>query len=254
MRRPASARCRARVGTPGVDVWWAAVASGGRSSFTPVAVGFAIAIGLAAVAAARRMRRPADGEPVASVATSNAADATTAPSSPRGSVIVASLGGAAFIIAVALLYGSTLTLSPRDGAQPLEFRDEAYYSILGADLATTGTESLYSPSGFTKTDGLPVQTWYHWGEAWLGAAVIKLFGTEPLHARHLIVLPVLLLAAAALTGTLVRRMTGATSRGAFLFGLLACLFLAPVPLSQGRTSVHGPSVCSLGSRRTAWRR
>ena len=30
-----------------VAAWWAAVASGGRSSFTPVAVGFAIAIGLA---------------------------------------------------------------------------------------------------------------------------------------------------------------------------------------------------------------
>ena len=34
--------------------WWAAIASGGRSSFTPVAVGFAIAIGLAVV---RRWRR-----------------------------------------------------------------------------------------------------------------------------------------------------------------------------------------------------
>ena len=34
--------------------WWAAIASGGRSSFTPVAVGFAVAIGLAAV---RRWRR-----------------------------------------------------------------------------------------------------------------------------------------------------------------------------------------------------
>ena len=35
--------------------WWAAIWSGGRSSFTPVAVGFAIAIGLAL---ARRVRRP----------------------------------------------------------------------------------------------------------------------------------------------------------------------------------------------------
>ena len=30
-----------------VASWWAAIASGGRSSFTPVAVGFVIAIGLA---------------------------------------------------------------------------------------------------------------------------------------------------------------------------------------------------------------
>ena len=99
--------------------------------------------------------------------------------------------------------------------------------MLGADLAKTGTESIYSPSGFTQIDGLPSQTWYHWGEAWLAAAVISLFGTAPLDARHLIVLPLMLLAAAAMTGTLVRRMTGATSRGAFLFGFLACLFLAP---------------------------
>ena len=46
-------------------------------------------------------------------------------------------------------------------------------------------------------------------------------------------LPVLLLAAAALTGTLVRRMNGTASRAAFLFGFLACLFLAPIPLISG---------------------
>src|SRR4051812_16431723 len=40
--------------------WWAAIGSGGRSSFTPVAIGFALAIGLAAV---RRWRRAPDGEP-----------------------------------------------------------------------------------------------------------------------------------------------------------------------------------------------
>src|SRR4051794_37586893 len=36
---------------------WAAVASGGRSSFTPVAIGFAVAVGLAI---ARRVRRAQD--------------------------------------------------------------------------------------------------------------------------------------------------------------------------------------------------
>ena len=64
--------------------------------------------------------------------------------------------------------------SPRDGVQPLEFMDEAYYAVLGADLAKTGTESLYSPSGLTDIPGLPTQTWYHWGEAWLGAIAISL--------------------------------------------------------------------------------
>ena len=73
-----------------------------------------------------------------------------------------------FIVAVALLYGSTLVLSPRDGVQPVEFADEAYYSVLGSDLARTGTETVYSPSGFSEIPGLPAQTWYHWGEMWLG--------------------------------------------------------------------------------------
>jgi hypothetical protein len=200
--------------------WWAAIASGGRSSFTPVAVGFVIAIGLAVI---RRWRPLGEAEPVADAA----------PVARRSHLVVAIGGGAIFVVAVALLYGSTLMQSPREGVQPLEFNDEAYYSVLGADLATTGTESLYSPSGFTEIEGLPTQTWYHWGEAWLGAAAITVFGAAPLDARHLIVLPLLLLAAAALTGTVVRQVTGARSRGAFLFGFLACLFLAPVPFIPG---------------------
>ena len=40
--------------------WWAAIASGGRSSFTPVAIGFGIAIALAMV---RRRRPAADADP-----------------------------------------------------------------------------------------------------------------------------------------------------------------------------------------------
>jgi hypothetical protein len=200
---------------------WAAIASTGRSSFTPVAIGFAVAIGLAA---ARRWRPHEDVEPVADVP----------PGPRRVDLIVAVAGSAAFVVVVALLYGSTLTQSPRDGVQPLEFNDVAYYSLLGSDLARTGTESLYSPSGFASIDELPPQTWYHWGESWLGAVVITVFGTPPLDTHNLIVLPLALLAAAALTGTLVRRATGATSRGAFLFGFLACLFLAPVPFIPGQ--------------------
>ena len=215
-----------------VAAWWAAIVSGGRSSFTPVAVGFAIALGLAGVRRWRRSSAAAEVEtPVASDAVANVVPATRPAA--RRDLILAVLGGAVFVVAVALLYGSTMAPSPRRGVQPLEFNDEAYYSVLGADLATTGTESLYSPSGFTEIEGLPTQTWYHWGEAWLEAAAITVFGTEPLQARHLIVLPLLLLAAAALTGTLVRRITRTTSRGAFLFGVLCCLFLAPVPLIPG---------------------
>ena len=119
--------------------WWAAIASGGRSSFTPVAVGFAIAIVLAV---ARSRRWAADVDALATEPAMVANKATAARSARRGNLIVATLGGAVFVVAVALLYGSTLTLSARDGVQPLEFTDEAYYSVLGADLARTGTETI----------------------------------------------------------------------------------------------------------------
>jgi hypothetical protein len=213
--------------------WWAAVSSGGRSSFAPVAIGFALAIAFIVI---ERRRRPAD-------LTASAPDATepdrtsneplAARASPgRGLILAVALGGV-FVAVVALLYGATMVQSPRDGVQPLEFLDEAFYSILGADLANTGTETIYSPSGLAPLEGFPEQTWYHWGELWLASAVIKLLGTAPLAARHFIVLPVMLLAAALLTGTLVRRVAGTTSRAAFLFGFLACVFLAPVPVIAG---------------------
>jgi hypothetical protein len=219
-----------------VAAWWAAIASGGRSSFTPVAVGFAIALGLAAVRW-RRRRGAAGPEAGGEWATTEASQALagdlSSPSGQRRNLLVATLGGAVFIVALALVYGSTLVQSPRDGVQPLEVMDEAYYSILGADLARTGTETIYSPSGFAVLDGFPTQTWYHWGEMWLEAAVITVFGAAALDARHFVVLPLLVLAAAALTGTVVRRMTRSSSRGAFVFGFIACLVLAPVPLLPG---------------------
>ena len=210
--------------------WWAAIASGGRSSFTPVAVGFAIAI---ALGVARRARPTADGDQASTTPSDGTVEVLAPRSASRRTLIVPALAGAVFIVAVALLYGSTLALSARDGLQPIEFQDEAFYSVLGADLAKTGTETIYSPSGFSEIEGLPVQTWYHWGEMWLQAGVITIFGTAPLDARHFVVLPLLVLAAAALTGTLVRRLTGSVSPGAFLFGFLACLFLAPLPLIPG---------------------
>lgn len=236
-----------------VAAWWAAVASGGRSSFTPVAIGFAVAIALAGV---RRVWPVAAAEPdpgawadiVDTIAKTSAVTAKQEPPSPsarRKHLLQAILGCAAFIVVAATLYGSTIAPSPRDGAQPVEFMDEAFYSILQNDLAKTGIETIYSPSGFAEIQGLPTQTWYHWGEEWLGAAVISIFGTPPLGARHFVVLPLLLLAAAAMTGTLVRRITGSRSRGAWLFGFLACLFLAPVPLARGL--IYGITTYGLAS-------
>ena len=207
---------------------WAAVWSGGRSSFTPLAVGFAIAI---ALGVARRRWRRAAGDASASEAAEG--DRTRSRWLPRKSLLLTAVGGGVFVIAVAILYGSTLAPSPRDGVQPVEYNDVAFYSVLGRDLATTGTETNLSASGFSDLPGLPSQTWYHWGELWLASAVITIFGTGPLAARYFVVLPLVLLAAAALTGTVVRRMTGTGSRLVYLFGFAACLFLAPVALIPG---------------------
>ena len=206
-----------------VAAWWAAIWSGGRSSFTPVAIGFAIGI---AIAAARRIRRRGTGAP--------SLDPAERPRpSPRRSQLLTALAGGIFVVSVGLLYGSTMAPSPRDGVQPVENRDVAFYSVLGRDLATTGTETNLSPSGFTNLAGTAAQIWYHWGELWLASAVIWLFGVAPIAARHFVVLPLVLLATAALSGTLVRRLARTSSRFAYLFGVAACLFLAPVPVVAG---------------------
>jgi hypothetical protein len=123
--------------------------------------------------------------------------------------------------------------SPRDGAQPVEHPDEALYAVLGRTLASSGTESTTASSGFVDIPGRSSQTWYHWGELWLASSVITLFGVAPLAARNMIVLPIMLLAAAAMTGTLVRQMSGSKSIVAYAVGAFACLFLAPIPFVAG---------------------
>lgn len=207
---------------------WAAVWSGGRSSFTLVAVGFAAAV---AFAIARRPRSPWMAEPDSDGA--NGDRATPSPASRSRSLVLTAACAGAFIVIIALLYGSTLSPSPRDGVQPIEGTDIAYYAVLGRDLATTGLETNTLPAGFGALEGDSGQVWYHWGELWLQSALISAFGTAPLAARYLVVLPVVLLAAAAMSGTLVRRLTGSTSRGAYLLGFVACLVLAPIPVLSG---------------------
>ncbi len=115
----------------------------------------------------------------------------------------------------------------------MEKTDVAFYAVLAKGLATTGTEMNTFTSGFSDLPGVTAQTWYHWGELWLASAMISIFGVAPLAARYLVVLPLLLLAAGALTGTLVRRINGSVSRPAFVFGFAICLILTPVPLLTG---------------------
>ena len=209
---------------------WAAIWSGGRSSFTPVAVGFAIAIVLGL---AQRARRRNAGNALTSERAAPGGGARSRGLRAYRSIVYGALASVVFVAGVATLYGSTVAPSPRDGVQPVENRDEAFYAVLGRDLATTGTEMNALPSGLAEVSGAPAQIWYHWGELWLASAVITVFGTTPIAARYFIALPILLLAAAALTGTLVRRSARTRSRRAYLFGVLACLFLAPVPLVPG---------------------
>lgn len=218
------------VGLVVLTSWWSSIASRGRSSFTPVAVGFAVALGLALVRRVRRARRDRSRIQIPSEIVAHDARST---STEVRRFLPAILGGAAIIIATALLYGSTMVLKPRDGAQPIEFMDVGFYSVLGSELARTGEESVYPPSGFANLSGLTDQTWYHWGEIWLAAAFVQLFAFAPLVARHFIVLPVVLLAAAAITGTVVRRVARTRARGPFLLGFFACLLLAPVSISFG---------------------
>jgi hypothetical protein len=148
-------------------------------------------------------------------------------------MVLTLLGSAVFVIAIAILYGSTMSLSPRRGTQPIEKTDIAFYAVLGRDLAATGLETNTAPSGFDLTEGGSKQVWYHWGELWLASAVIQVFGVSPLAARYLIVLPLLLLAAAAMTGVIVRSIGRTRSRPGYLFGAVICLLLAPVPLLPG---------------------
>ena len=99
--------------------WWAAIASGGRSSFAPVAIGFAVAIGLAV---AHPTRPHEDADALAPASARFACDTTAPRWSHHRPMILTALAGAVFVVAVALLYGSTMTPSPRDGVQPVEFK------------------------------------------------------------------------------------------------------------------------------------
>jgi len=194
------------VGLLAVATVWASLGSGLRSVYVPVLAWLVLAIAFGSGRVAVRVRL--DGRAV------------------RGGA-----AAAAFIVAVSLLYATTIAPRPRDAEQPVEFFDAAFYSDLGADLASDGTESVYSPGAVDEMGAsIPSQTWYHWGELWLAALVVDVAGISPMDARHLVVLPVLVLAAAALGGALVRRVVSPRSTEFFLIGAACTLFLAPIPL------------------------
>ena len=185
---------------------WATLASGLRSVYVPVAAWLllAIALGSGRVSVRLKFDRRA---------------------------LRAGAAVAAFIVAISLLYATTIAPSPRDGEQPVGFFDAGFYSALGADLAGGGAESVYGPGAVDEMGAsAPPQTWYHWGELWLAALVIDVAAISPMDARHLVVLPILVLAAVTLAGALVRRVVSPRSTEFFLIGAACMLFLAPIPL------------------------
>ena len=183
---------------------YALVASRGATSFGPalIALGIAVALGRHR----GRLPRP-----------------------DRRSVMTA-LGALAFLVGAMVLYGITTSPSPRDGLQPIEFMDEAYYAVLSAQLGETGLESAYGPAGFDVLAGIPLRSWYHWGEIWLGALVLEFPGMSPMQARHLVVLPLVLLAVSCSVGSIVARLVTKPDRTeAFFLGAFGILTIGPIP-------------------------
>lgn len=198
----------------------AAVRSLGKSAFTPVAVALLVAIIMPTLG---RPRRSQTTKPSTDTARREPAVALIPTASTLG------LAGG-FILGAIFIYATTVAPLPRANTQPIEFLDEAYYPVLASDLGRTGVETIFSPAGFDQLPGLPVQTWYHWGELWLTADVVSVSGLEPMAAHFYVTLPLILLASASMVGVLVRRLARTRSRWAFASGFAAMLILAPIPL------------------------
>jgi hypothetical protein len=156
------------------------------------------------------------------------------PVRPSGAWVRMTTLGAACIGLMVLVYGMTTAPSARDGVQPIEFMDEAYYAVLAAQVHETGLESVYEPAGFGRLPGTPERSWYHWGEAWLAAVALEVPGMTAVHALHHTALPLLVLASSALSGALTARLAGRSGRReAYFLGAFGMLALAPVPLVAG---------------------
>jgi hypothetical protein len=226
------------VGVLAIVATWATVRSGGRSSFTPIGASIVLAM---AAAAFRRLRSgTAEQTPTAEVRHLN-----------RGAVGRWAVGLLGLVFAIGLIYGSTMAPSPRDGVQPVEFMDEAYYSVLASDLAATGIESVYSPGGLEMPAGTPSQTWYHWGEPWLAALPIFAMGVQPMPALFYASLPILLMCSGLLGATLAHRLAGITSRGVLTLAGAATVLLSPIPSSTffgswARGNLFGVTTYGLG--------
>ena len=206
--RWASAGVGLSIGVITLEAGYAAIRAGGATIYLPTAVALvlAMALGRGPIHFAR----------------------------PQRTALVPALGAALFLLGVAAVYGLTVSPSARNGFQPIEFMDEAYYAVLGAQLQSTGLESVFAPAGLGDIPGTPLRAWYHWGEAWLGALVLESGLIGAMHARHMVVLPVLMLTAAAAAGAFVGRFVPRErATEAALLGAFGMLTIAPIPLVLG---------------------
>ncbi len=134
------------------------------------------------------------------------------------------------VVVIGGMYGVTVSPSPRDGVQPVEFIDEAYYAVLGDWLRATGMEDVHLPAGFGRIEGLPVQSFYHWGELWLTGLLLEVPQVTPMTARHLAVLPLIVVATCAVTASVAAAGTrGARRSEVLVISAIAMLALAPIP-------------------------
>jgi hypothetical protein len=193
------------IGLLACAVTYATVRSGGTTVYLPAFVGL-----LAAIAFGRGQVRSEGG--------------LGRYAAPLAAVLLSA-------VAVSILYGITIAPSARNGMQPVEFMDEAFYAALGAEIRASGSETIQALAGLGEIPGLPPRSWYHWGELWLAAAVLEVPGMTPMHARHAVVLPLLVVATAAIIGAIAARQVGRVGhRAAFLLAAFGMLSLAPVPL------------------------
>ena len=206
--------------------WWAAIVSGGRSSFTPVAVAFAVAIGLAALhrwRPAQDEAPPADAahEPASSdplgAATSSWLSPVGRSSSSRWHSCTARPSCRARVTASSRWRSWTPPTTPSSG---VTWRRPARRRSTRRRASTSSRVSPPRPGTTGARPGWPPRR-------------SAIFGVAPLDARHLIVLPLVVLAAASMTGTLVRRLTGASSTGALHLGLPRLSLPRPDPARRG---------------------
>ncbi len=152
------------------------------------------------------------------------------PGAPRRGLVALTVVASGCLFVGAAAYGMTLAPSPRDGLQPIEFMDPAFYAVLGWTLVDTGVESTVAHTGMSQLAGQASQASYHWGEIWLAALALNFPGVTPMSARHVVALPLVILATTALVaGLAAQGVRRAERREAAVLAAVGMAGVAPIP-------------------------